>query len=107
MRKGFTEREIRLIFRFWLGIVGWTEVPGSELGNARGGISLWGKMTTSVWDIPKLLCLWEIQVRRSRDAMNLELRRKTEVGVEGWASSIILDLEVNAITQDLRQNANM
>lgn len=33
-----------------------------------------GKMTTSVW-----LCLWEIKVKMSTDAMSLELRRKTEV----------------------------
>lgn len=57
------------------------EVPGSELGNAREGISLWGKMTTSIWDIPKLLDLWGIGVKMSRNAMNLELRRKMEVGV--------------------------
>lgn len=38
-----------------------------------------GKMTILVWDIPKLLCLWEIKVKMSIDAMSLELRRKTEV----------------------------
>lgn len=57
------------------------EVPGSELGNARRGISLWGRMITSVRNIPKLLCLWGIMGKMSRDAMNLELRRKMEVGV--------------------------
>lgn len=66
---------------FWFGQWEGMEVPGSELGNAREGISLWGKMTTSIWDIPKLLDLWGIGVKMSRNAMNLELRRKMEVGV--------------------------
>lgn len=70
-----------MMFRFWFGQWEGMEVPGSELGNAREGISLWGKMTTSIWDIPKLLDLWGIGVKMSRNAMNLELRRKMEVGV--------------------------
>lgn len=83
------------------------EVPGSELGNTKSRVQ--GEN-----DHFSLAHTQGVALRNHSenvqwlDALSLELRRKIQKQWRvGIACNTVLELEINAISQDLRQNADV